>query len=303
MLLQKDQDNFDRIISDCSVFFKLDLSFVEKDFYVCLVLKKMFENNPNLVFKGGTSLSKCFKVINRFSEDIDISYSLPHATDSMRKGIKRAIVESATTSGLIISNLESTRSRRSFNAYHIEYKPVFSNSFVKPTVLVETSLIEPIFPLLKKMVAPFLYDYLMSEKRTDVIDKYELSPFEVTTQSLERTFIDKVFAICDYYLNKDFLRHSRHIYDLCKIYPLVNLSIVKELIPLIRTDRQKNERSLSAQDGMDVNAILKEIVDTHSFEQDYKESLVGFIYGDDKKEYPYSKAIQTIKSISEKSLF
>jgi hypothetical protein len=125
-----------------------------------------------------------------------------------------------------------------------------------------------------------------------------LSPFEVITQSLERTFIDKVFAICDYYLNKDFLRHSRHIYDLCKIYPLVNLSIVKELIPLIRTDRQKNERSLSAQDGMDVNAILKEIVDTHSFEQDYKESLVGFIYGDDKKEYPYSKAIQTIKSIS-----
>jgi hypothetical protein len=120
----------------------------------------------------------------------------------------------------------------------------------------------------------------------------------VTTQSLERTFIDKVFAICDYYLNKDFLRHSRHIYDLCKIYPLVNWTSINKLVSLIRSDRQKNERSLSTQNGMDVNAILKEIVDTHSFEQGYIESLVGFIYGDDKKEYPYSKAIKTIESIS-----
>lgn len=80
--------------------------------------------------------------------------------------------------------------------------------------------------------------------------------------------------------------------------PLVNWTSIKELVPLIRSDRQKNERSLSTQNGMDVNAILKEIVDTHSFEQGYIESLVGFIYGDDKKEYPYSKAIKTIESIS-----
>jgi hypothetical protein len=51
-------------------------SIIEKDFWVCWILKELFlldEIKDNLTFKGGTSLSKIFKVINRFSEDIDIS--------------------------------------------------------------------------------------------------------------------------------------------------------------------------------------------------------------------------------------
>lgn len=49
---------------------------VEKDFWVCWTLKALFELQPlgdHLIFKGGTSLSKAFRVIERFSEDIDIS--------------------------------------------------------------------------------------------------------------------------------------------------------------------------------------------------------------------------------------
>jgi hypothetical protein len=53
---------------------------VEKDFWVCWTLKLLFsrpEFAPHVVFKGGTSLSKVFKVIGRFSEDIDLSIGLP----------------------------------------------------------------------------------------------------------------------------------------------------------------------------------------------------------------------------------
>lgn len=49
---------------------------VEKDFWVCWILKVLFslpEVGGHLTFKGGTSLSKCYNVIKRFSEDIDIS--------------------------------------------------------------------------------------------------------------------------------------------------------------------------------------------------------------------------------------
>ena len=49
---------------------------VEKDFWVCWTLKQLFalpDIGPNLIFKGGTSLSKAFKLIERFSEDIDVS--------------------------------------------------------------------------------------------------------------------------------------------------------------------------------------------------------------------------------------
>src|SRR5215472_6270093 len=50
---------------------------LEKDFWVCWLLGILFESEfaSSLVFKGGTSLSKVFGVIERFSEDIDLSLS------------------------------------------------------------------------------------------------------------------------------------------------------------------------------------------------------------------------------------
>ena len=50
-------------------------ALIEKDFWVCLLLKTIFENSELkelLIFKGGTSLSKCYNLINRFSEDVDL---------------------------------------------------------------------------------------------------------------------------------------------------------------------------------------------------------------------------------------
>ena len=50
---------------------------MEKDFWVCWMLGVLFESQfaNDIVFKGGTSLSKVFGVIDRFSEDIDLSLS------------------------------------------------------------------------------------------------------------------------------------------------------------------------------------------------------------------------------------
>ena len=56
----------------------LDASFIEKDFWVCWTLYRVFEViqfRPHLIFKGGTSLSKVYRAIDRFSEDVDLSLS------------------------------------------------------------------------------------------------------------------------------------------------------------------------------------------------------------------------------------
>jgi predicted nucleotidyltransferase component of viral defense system len=51
---------------------------IEKDFWVCWTLKRLFslqgKDTPSLIFKGGTSLSKAYGAIRRFSEDIDLSF-------------------------------------------------------------------------------------------------------------------------------------------------------------------------------------------------------------------------------------
>ena len=48
--------------------------YIEKDYWVTFVLHTIFHNaiGPDVVFKGGTALSKCFNLIDRFSEDIDL---------------------------------------------------------------------------------------------------------------------------------------------------------------------------------------------------------------------------------------
>ena len=48
----------------------------------------------------------------------------------------------------------------------------------------------------EKMIASYIYEYLKSIDKEDIIDTFDLKPFEIQVQALERTFIDKLFAIC-----------------------------------------------------------------------------------------------------------
>ena len=63
------------LFREASAQLGMSTAIVEKDFWVCWVLKNIFsceQLNPHLVFKGGTSLSKIYGLIERFSEDVDL---------------------------------------------------------------------------------------------------------------------------------------------------------------------------------------------------------------------------------------
>lgn len=74
--LNLSDENKKDAFSKAEVEIGLSEDIIEKDFWVCWLLKELFlieEIKENLTFKGGTSLSKVYKVIERFSEDIDVS--------------------------------------------------------------------------------------------------------------------------------------------------------------------------------------------------------------------------------------
>ena len=88
MYLHKDDKELLRdIIVTVSERTGIDESIVEKDYYVTMILKELVQRNPNVVFKGGTSLSKAYRAIDRFSEDIDITFE-EHLGEARRKKIK-----------------------------------------------------------------------------------------------------------------------------------------------------------------------------------------------------------------------
>ena len=83
---------------------------IEKDYYVTMLLRLLSEKMPHIVFKGGTSFSKCHQVIKRFSEDIDITIDTK-VSQTQKQKIKQAIVSSADELGMNIEFYKNAVSR------------------------------------------------------------------------------------------------------------------------------------------------------------------------------------------------
>jgi predicted nucleotidyltransferase component of viral defense system len=287
MNLLENRETFRDFLALTAVSMGLDkrIDIIEKDYYVTYFLQKIADKQPYIVFKGGTSLSKCHKVINRFSEDIDLSLEpkTHRVTDAQRKSLKKDILTIIEESGFSLDNPQYVRSRQDINKYIVSFPMSNENKILNPKLIVETSVLVKCFPTEKKEVTSLIYDFLKSQNAVDDIERFGLKPFKIETQSLERTFADKLFAIADYYLDSKRTRLSRHIYDLYKLYPkIVFDDSFKELFTAVREVRKPIEdKCFSAQDGVDLPKILQEIVDTAYYYDDYKSTNDMFFDGED----------------------
>ena len=76
MNLHHDKDAFEELLIGAANELAIPTNIIEKDYYVTIALKSLSEKLNDMVFKGGTSLTKCYQLLDRFSEDIDISYTV-----------------------------------------------------------------------------------------------------------------------------------------------------------------------------------------------------------------------------------
>lgn len=239
---------------------------IEKDYYVTMLLKILSEKIPYIVFKGGTSLSKCHKVIKRFSEDIDITIDTT-LSQGQKKKVKQAIVDSADELGMVIENLEDTRSRRDYNRYVIAYDSVIpmESAALKSAVLLETSYTAVSFPTVLLPVHSYIGE-MMEKEAPDAISDFMLTPFEMKVQGIDRTLADKVFAVCDYYLEGKVTKHSRHLYDIYKLLPLVPQNEdFKELVHEVREVRSHSSICPSAAAEVDIPKLIEKIIEEKAF--------------------------------------
>ena len=133
-----------------------------------------------------------------------------------------------------------------------------------------------------------------------LITEHGLEPFELNVQTAARTFVDKVYAIGDYYLDGRIREHSRHIYDLYKLLEVVSLDdSLKELIASVREDRKAHKTCLSVQDGVDMQDILDRIIKENTYKDDYKDITETLLF----EELPYETAISAIVKIRDSGLF
>ena len=255
---------------------------VEKDYYVTLILKKLSSIEYPVVFKGGTSLSKAFRVIDRFSEDIDITFT-EHLGEARRKKLKYKILKPiADELGLVIRNFDSVESDKNLNHYNFYYESVVGDRVINaipPYVKLETSLMSYSFPTEEKELGNYILDALGSEEK-ELIETYDLETFPMRVQSLNRTLIDKVFAVCDYYMQGKERRNARHLYDIYKVTEHVKIDeAFLKLVKEVRLHRIKMGSGIAPAAPLDVNILelVQKICAEDFYKQDYRETTLKLI--------------------------
>ena len=196
--------------------------------------------------------------------------------------------------------MEQTRSRRDFNRYLIDYHPFTIDKALTQMITIETITTVKSYPIEVLPITCYIYDYLLAKGETNIAQHYDLSPFSIPVQTLDRTFIDKVFALADYYISGKITGHSRHIYDLYKIYPKISfddtfINLVKE----IRNIRKSFSTCYSAFDGIDISLLLHNIITENTYSNDYEQNTTQLLY----EELPYCQAIKVLTSIIDDGCF
>lgn len=303
MNLDHDKEAFAELIAGAANELVIPANVIEKDYYVTITLKALTEKNKDIVFKGGTSLTKCYQLLDRFSEDIDLSYAAESGVPGERrkKQLKESIVSTMEELGFHINNMEEIKSRRNYNCYRADYPTVYKhNNILKPELVIETYVAMLSFPTTKCMVDNYIYRFLNKINRLDLAERYGLMPFEITTQTIERTLVDKIFALCDYYIQGKTDRHSRHLYDIYKIVETMGLSNkLQTLIPEVRVARSEIKICPSAREDICVPDILREVINNNVYKRDYEDVTMGLLF----VPVSYDTVVQSLHKILDSKLW
>jgi len=191
---------------------------IEKDWWVTLVLRALFQSAfaKHIVFKGGTSLSKCWKLINRFSEDIDIAFAseafgikyekapsknyvdnlkragCAFTSDQLKVEIERQLTALGLPVGLVTVEagpIPTNRPDTDPQTLHVKYPSLYEpNPYIADEVKIEVSV--------RSLQSPYSRVEIMSMISTEIPSKaYSKKPLTVEAVEPQKTFLEKVFLL------------------------------------------------------------------------------------------------------------
>ena len=227
MNLHESPDIYLELIQATATDRSIPAIYVEKDYWVTRVLKRLSESDycDAVVFKGGTSLSKAHGLIERFSEDIDLALRDGHRLgDAARRRLMKGIESAATQDLTFVKGhpLESKHGKFRKTAYEF---PTHANTAelgqVTDTVVLEINSFASPDPSATMPIATLIHDFLVEADLTDLVLGHELEPFQVQVLGVERTLCEKIMGLVRAGHEKDaladFRRRIRHFYDIVMI--------------------------------------------------------------------------------------
>lgn len=244
----------------------LNLSSIEKDYYICLILKEIsnlqYNENIPVYFKGGTSLYKRFEIPTRFSEDIDLTLDTNNLSRSKSKSLLNKVTKEYKsidrTSNENLKKEEFTYKSAVQSIY--DYDQIYSG--LSNNIKVEATSFTISEPIEEIVISP-------------IVDKS--MKFKIKSISLERIFTDKIASVQNNLIRGNIREVSKHIFD---IYFLLSNS--KRIYKLIKTDEFYNilkftfkEEDLRIESKLNKNNLIKICKDNYNYNEGSK-SLIPY---------------------------
>ena len=324
-------DILDRVSTELNI---RQREVIEKDWWVTAVLRAMFSlpYTNHMSFKGGTSLSKCWHLIDRFSEDIDIAIdreffgfngtlSKTQISDKLRRAacsFVRETMQYDLAEQLYKDGISKEKFKVNVNitpistidpeVININYDSVLSfsidgldgNQYILPKVKIEVSgrsMSEPVSEIaLNSMIDQVYPKTPFAEPK-----------FMVRAVLPERTFLEKIFLLHEEFAKpKDLIRverMSRHMYD---IGQMLNTPIAERAINDKDLYRQvvEHRRTFIGLRGFDYDTLypttLNIVPPTSIIEQwkdDYENMRMHMIYGES---VPFEELVNKLKGLNDR---
>ena len=327
-----EKDRID-IINQTVIHKKLPAEAIEKDIWVTAALHAFFALSyaENASFKGGTSLSKAWGLIDRFSEDIDLAinreffgflgdtFTVKQISKNLRKAcckFCRNTLQFDLTKQLIADGIPENLFSVSMNITEvttidpekifITYKSLLADNqtyntenYIKPVVILEISGRSMKEPLETVGIKSFI-----DETFTD--RPFANKPFPISTVVPERTFLEKICLLHEEFSKSNeqvrVERMSRHLYDLVRMMEtpiaekaLNNADLYKSIIAHRRMFIAMKDFDYDTLAPATINIIPPKSV-ISKWEEDYNK-MQTMIYG---ASLPFNNLIDKIKQLNER---
>lgn len=208
--------------------------YVEKDYWVTFALKIIFSSEvaDYTIFKGGTALSKCYGIIERLSEDIDlVVVKSPEDSGNQLKN-KTKKVSKILESYFPEIEVEGITQKMGMNRKTAHsYAKEFSGDYgqVRDSIIVEASWLGYFEPNEDKEIKTLIAEMMGKTNQAQLISEYGLEPFNVSVLKPTRTLCEKIMSLVRFSYSEDAIsdlkNKVRHVYD---IYKMLKVPEIKQ---------------------------------------------------------------------------
>ncbi|MFM2388300.1 MAG: hypothetical protein RL660_3057 [Bacteroidota bacterium] len=197
--------------------------YVEKDYWVTYALFTIFNNEigKDTVFKGGTALSKCYKMIERFSEDIDLVVLRREGETDNKLKSKLKTVSTIVETVMPEVPIEGIThkmgmNRKTAHSYNKEFRGDYGQ--VRDVLILESTWLGYFEPYSTKSIVSFVGQMMLDNKQSDISKENGLIPFELQALEPVRTICEKIMSLVRFSYSEnpidDLKKKIRHTYDL-----------------------------------------------------------------------------------------